>query len=95
MELTPVTTIDGADPKNKEERDMLFGISKIRGNYPQIFTEAFNGTYAYVGGLNELQDLIDSDDIPYEMLQSSPELETFERKFSHLREVDYSIGSYR
>ena len=81
----PCTTIDGADPDKKGKRDMLFAVSKVKGNYPQIFSKTYGGTYEYLGGLGELQDLIDSDDIPYELLQSNPEIKTFERSFSHLR----------
>ena len=29
--------VDGSNPEEKEIRDVLFGISGVRGNYPQIF----------------------------------------------------------
>ena len=29
--------VDGSNPTEKEVRDKLFGISGVRGNYPQIF----------------------------------------------------------
>ena len=39
MKIGPdqIDTVDGSDPEKKERRDELFGISGVRGNYPQFF----------------------------------------------------------
>ena len=74
----PHVTIDGMDPTQRERRNELFGISGIRGNYPQIFVTAAGSSeqgeekVEYLGGyewleccdLNELKGLLlVSDDV--------------------------------
>lgn len=56
----PHTIVDGMDALQKEERNRLFKISGIRGNYPQLFAAGQgSGELFYLGGYNwlESQDL--------------------------------------
>lgn len=47
----PHTLVDGMDQTQVVERERLFEISGIRGNYPQIFlTSSASGDSAYLGG---------------------------------------------
>mmetsp|Transcript_5693 Transcript_5693/g.12920 ORF Transcript_5693/g.12920 Transcript_5693/m.12920 type:complete len:212 (-) Transcript_5693:44-679(-) len=54
--------IDGMDPVQRVEREKFFGISGIRGNYPQLFfsakdnddTNADADTHTYLGGYDWL-----------------------------------------
>ena len=58
------TVVDGTDPSQKETRNALFGISGIRGNYPQFFlvegnetSIKFIGDFDYIAALNEMGQL--------------------------------------
>ncbi len=55
-------TIDGMDPLRRELRNHLFGVSGLRGNYPQIFTFDDN-EHTYLGGYDWLQSVVDFDDL--------------------------------
>lgn len=59
----PHDVVDGMDPSQKEKRDMLFEISGIRGNYPQLFlTTQFGKENRFLGGYDWLHD-IDVNDL--------------------------------
>jgi hypothetical protein len=51
----PYQTIDGMDTSQHVKRNELFGISGIRGNYPQLFGWE-NDQYTYLGGYSWLQE---------------------------------------
>jgi hypothetical protein len=56
------TTLDGADPANKEARNELFAISELRGKYPQFFivkngVKTFYGDYEALSYANEVGSL--------------------------------------
>ena len=46
--------IDGAVPENKDQRNELFDISKVRGKYPQCFLKC-NSTTRFVGLWEEIE----------------------------------------
>ena len=46
----PFAIVDGMNPEEKDKRDVLFEISGIRGNYPQIFSSANSDACFYLGG---------------------------------------------
>ena len=46
----PFAIVDGMNPSEKDKRDVLFEISGIRGNYPQIFSSASSDACFYLGG---------------------------------------------
>jgi len=50
----PYSIVDGMDASQKEERDGLFVVSGVRGNYPQIFTTDASGGHKFLGGYNWL-----------------------------------------
>jgi hypothetical protein len=68
----PFTILDGSDPENKSRRDELFGISRLRGLYPQFFrvehanaatnttttTTTFVGDWDFVQSSNECGTLV-------------------------------------
>ncbi len=53
----PCVIVDGMDPLQRDERDALFAISSIRGNYPQIFisTKVRNAERSFLGGYDWLR----------------------------------------
>ena len=57
--VIPFRLIDGMDPLQRDERDALFSISGIRGNYPQIFvsTKVGNGERSFLGGYEWLRTI--------------------------------------
>jgi len=51
----PYSIVDGMDASQREERDRLFAVSGIRGNYPQIFTTTdASGRHTFLGGYDWL-----------------------------------------
>jgi len=59
----PHDVIDGMDPSQKEKRDVLFELSGIRGNYPQLFLTSQSGKeHRFLGGYDWLLD-IDVNDL--------------------------------
>jgi hypothetical protein len=83
---TPFLTVDGMDPEQKEKRNELFGISQIRGNYPQFFLEHKDGLTTYVGDWEYIEGLNDSSSLPAETLEDNPEIMTWERVFDNIVE---------
>eukprot|EP00956_Cyclotella_meneghiniana_P044172 scaffold304416_cov70-Cyclotella_meneghiniana.AAC.1 len=52
----PYTVVDGMDPSQIEKRNMLFNISGIRGNYPQLFQcKSDDGQFCFLGGYDWLE----------------------------------------
>ncbi len=76
--------IDGADAKNKDERNKLFEISGVRGNYPQVFLHEGEET-SFVGDYEAVIDLVESNDIPEDILAANPGIKTFNQVFSRCR----------
>lgn len=59
----PFDLVDGMDPSQKEKRDVLFELSGIRGNYPQLFLTSQSGKeHRFLGGYDWLHD-IDVNDL--------------------------------
>jgi hypothetical protein len=52
----PHMTIDGMDHLQREKRDYFFGVSGVRGNYPQIFS-SYKGNHTYLGGYDWMQSI--------------------------------------
>jgi hypothetical protein len=53
--------VDGTDLANKELRNRLFGISGIRGKYPQFFLKKdVGGEYSFVGSFDVVESYNDS-----------------------------------
>jgi len=88
----PYEKVDGMDPAQREVREGLFelaGFGAANGKavcYPQFFFVGEHGTISYVGDFDRLLSLNDSSDIPKEILDDHPDLETWERVFVNLVE---------
>ena len=53
--------LDGASADNKERRNMLFGVSGVRGNYPQVFAVGKDETMVVsVGQIEDVEELADN-----------------------------------
>ena len=81
---TPYCVVDGMDPRQKARRDELFAVSGKRGHYPQFFLISYDdhGNEAgvmFLGGCDRLKDLNDTVDLPEDILQANPDLETWTR----------------
>ena len=79
--LERVREVDGVDPANTPLRTTLFGLSGKRGVYPQVFIKSAEGKIEFVGDLEEITSLIDTDTLPQEILDQNPTIPTFNRKF--------------
>jgi len=75
--------IDGALAENKEIRDKLFGISGLRGKYPQCFISS-GDEYRFVGQWEVVESLVDCDALPSETLASNPTIPTFSKVFANV-----------
>ena len=69
------------DPEQREVRNKLFGISGIRGNYPQFFFELEDGTLNFFGNFEKIEELNETNDIPKELLDQHPEIATWDKVF--------------
>ncbi|GFH58572.1 hypothetical protein CTEN210_15048 [Chaetoceros tenuissimus] len=82
----PYVEVDGMNPDHKESREELFAISGIRGNYPQFFFVHANGATSYLGNFEKLEELNETVDIPDDVLNANPDLETWPRVFKDVVE---------
>ena len=96
----PYEKVDGMDPSQRKVRDDLFGLAGFGSSgdggdgygdakkrkpisYPQFFFVG-DGAVSYVGDFERLLSLNDASDIPQEILDQHPELETWDRVFVNL-----------
>ena len=95
---TPYEEVDGMDSTQKERREMLFGVSKIRGNYPQFFLAcstgrvSMNETTKYLGNYQWLNELNDTVDLPQDILTANPDLETWDRALGDCEPFEGGAG---
>ena len=95
---TPYEEVDGMDSTQKERREMLFGVSKIRGNYPQFFLAcstgrgSMNETTTYLGNFQWLHELNDTFDLPQDILTANPDLETWDRALGDCEPFEGGAG---
>ena len=79
--------IDGSDADQKEKRDECFGISGVRGNYPQCFLQnTADGKIDFVGLWDAVEALVECDDIPADVIASNPDIKTFDMVFKCAKE---------
>jgi hypothetical protein len=90
-------SVDGSDDAQKAIRDKLFGISGIRGNYPQIFkapsglainndTEDVSGVI-FVGTWEKIEEMNEMNEIPPEVLEANPDIVTLNKTLSDCETV--------
>jgi len=79
------STVDGSLPEEKERRDQLFSVSSLRGKYPQVFIEKEGGELVFVGQWDKIQELLECDDIPSEVLAANPTISTFTNVFAEVK----------
>ncbi|KAL7541065.1 hypothetical protein ACHAXR_010600, partial [Thalassiosira sp. AJA248-18] len=77
----PHTIVDGNDPEQRETRNKFFEISGVRGNYPQFFFAFEDGTINFMGNFERIDNLNETKDLPAELLEQHPELETWDKVF--------------
>jgi len=82
----PHRIVDGNDVGQREERNQLFEISGIRGNYPQFFFEWKDGTIYYFGNFEKIDVLNETTGLPPDVLAQHPELETWDKVFGSVVE---------
>lgn len=64
----PFVTFDGADPANKDRRNELFGLSGLRGQYPQVFiTAKENNEMSYWGDYGRFESAHESGTLSSEL----------------------------
>ena len=79
--------LDGAQAENKERRNELFGLSGIRGQYPQVFIIDNDTNHTeFVGDAEKIDSLLDCDDLPSEY--ASADIPTFTKTFTDCERND-------
>lgn len=78
---TPHVTIDGMNPDQRDIRNELFEVSGMRGNYPQLFFVFRDGSTTFLGGWEKIETINDASDLPADVLQGNPEIETWTSVF--------------
>ena len=64
----------------KEKRDECFGISGVRGNYPQCFLEnTSDGKIEFVGLWDAIEGMVECNDIPADVIANNPDIKTFDK----------------
>merc|ERR1740124_908466 len=69
------------DLNQKDRRNQLFDISKIRGNYPQFFFEDKDGSVSFIGDWEYVEGLNETSALSEEILQANPGIKTWENVF--------------
>ena len=89
-------TVDGSDEAQKPVRDLLFGLSGIRGNYPQVFKIAVekvveNGMdtdgVTFVGSWDDVEKMNEMNEIPPEVLEANPDIVTLNQMLSDVQKI--------
>lgn len=80
----PAPQVDGLEPSARERRNELFGISSLRGKYPQVFLK-LSGETTFVGDFEAVNGLNDCDTLPPDVLEANPQIETFSKKFAPVK----------
>ena len=65
--------VDASDPANRDRRNFLFGISGIRGHFPQFFI-ADEKTTVFVGGFDEIERYNDTGILKKSLFGLAPSL---------------------
>lgn len=55
-----------------------------RAEYPALFIMRSNRNIQFVGNWDRIQDILDNDSIPEDILRSTPEVYTFSRYFRNM-----------
>ena len=76
--------LDGCVEENKEMRNNLFAVSGLRGNYPQLFLVGEDST-EFLGNFETLQGMIESNDLPKELLEKNPDIMTWDKAILDVR----------
>ena len=80
--------LDGNDTELKEKRNEFFTISGVRGQYPQLFKLPVDGgTPVFVGVWEKIESLNECDDIPPEVLEANPSIETLTKVLSDCEKI--------
>ena len=82
----PHTIVDGNDIDQRDERNRLFEVSGIRGNYPQFFFEWKDGTINFFGNFDKIDVLNETTGLSPEILALHPEFETWDKVFGSVVE---------
>ena len=82
----PYATVDAMNPIQRTRRNELFEISQVRNLYPQVFIEFSDGSVAFIGDWEFMEELNDASSLPKEMLDDNPQILTWEKMFSNVVE---------
>ena len=72
--------VEAVNTDHHDRRNALTEISGKKGEFPQLFFEA-DGKTTYFGGIEEFNDLFETDSLPKDVLDKNPDLPTFTRVF--------------
>eukprot|EP00565_Helicotheca_tamesis_P009020 CAMPEP_0185726440 /NCGR_PEP_ID=MMETSP1171-20130828/2422_1 /TAXON_ID=374046 /ORGANISM="Helicotheca tamensis, Strain CCMP826" /LENGTH=82 /DNA_ID=CAMNT_0028394801 /DNA_START=199 /DNA_END=444 /DNA_ORIENTATION=+ len=73
----PYEKVDGMDPEQRERRNELFGISGVRGNYPQFFFESKDGKTEFFGNYEKFEAVSETSSWSDDVVQANPDVESW------------------
>jgi len=62
-----LTTVDGANPQNKDQRSALWSISQKRAVYPQLFVKKADGTFEFVCDFDGWTLLVEMNELDHRL----------------------------
>jgi hypothetical protein len=82
----PYTSVDAMDAIQRVRRNELLEISQVSNMYPQLFIEFSDGSAAFIGDWEFMEELNDASSLPKEVLDDNPQILTWEKMFSNVVE---------
>ena len=93
----PFDEIEASKPANRKLRDALIQVARLimltcwivvdhggRVEFPLLFIMRSNRNIQFVGNWDRIQDILDAESIPDNLLKQAPEVNTFYRYFRNM-----------
>ena len=74
--------LDAMLPENRDRRNELFEKSGLKGKFPQVFIIS-NAGLEFVGDGEKLNELLELDDLPAEVVDANPDIMNFTKTFAN------------
>ena len=84
--------LDAMLPENRDRRNELFEKSGLKGKFPQAFIIS-NAGLEFVGDGEKLNELLELDDLPAEVLDANPGITNFTKTFANCQKSSWAISN--
>ena len=86
----PPPTHPSSHANTNTNRDSLFQISGVRGNYPQLFVSVSSSPPTppeFLGAWEKIEEMNELNDLPREVLEANPDIVTLDMVFGECEKV--------